>query len=209
MEMRELSEEQMTATYQRYMVADFPQDELKPLDRILYMIKTGLCCAYGLYDNEKDGGELRGYATFIVPNGLRYGLLDYLAVLKEYRGTGIGHSFFHLVGATLSARYPALRGFFIESEAVAFAADARERRIREKRISFYVQNKCLMTTLGSRLFGVTYSVLLYDFYSGTRNAASTEDMASIDDLDAIYRAMFSEHHYKQDVELWAASDEWL
>lgn len=213
----------MTVIYHQYMVADFPQDELKPLDRILYLMQTGLCCAYGLYDNEKDGGELRGYATFIVPDGLRYGLLDYLAVLKEYRGTGIGHAFFHLIGTTLSARYPTLRGFFIESEAVAYAADAKERQIREKRISFYVQNNCLKTALGSKLFGVTYSILLYDFHSGTEVVESPEAMesseamelseamesssaivspgamASIDDLDAIYRAMFTEYHYKQDV----------
>lgn len=202
MELRELSPEQMTEIYNRYMMTDFPQDELKPLGRILDMIRTGLCCAYGLYEDEKDGGELRGYATFIVPDGLRYGLLDYLAVLKEYRGTGVGHAFFHLVGDTLTARYPALRGFFIESEAVAYAVDEREHQIREKRISFYTQNKCLKTPLGSRLFGVTYSILLYDFYSGTGDVALTEGMASIDDLDAVYRAMFSEHHYEQDVELW-------
>ena len=220
MELREFSEEQMTEIYNRYMVADFPQDELKPLGRILDMIKTGLCCAYGLYDDEKDGGGLRGYATFIVPDGLRYGLLDYLAVLKEYRGTGVGHAFFHLVGDTLTARYPALRGFFIESEAVAYAADERERQIREKRISFYIQNKCLDTVLGSKLFCVIYSILLYDFCSETGDVASTEGMAltgdvastegmtptegmaSIDDLDAIYRAMFPERHYKQNVDLW-------
>lgn len=206
MELRELSEKQMTAVYHRYMVADFPQDELKPLDRILYLMQTGLCCAYGLYDNENDGGELRAYATFIVPDGLRYGLLDYLAVLKEYRGTGIGHAFFQLVGDTLSARYPTLRGFFIESEAVACAADAKERQIREKRISFYTKNKCLKTALGSKLFGVTYSILLYDFHSGTEAVESIEAMASIDDLDAIYRAMFTERHYKQDVDLWESID---
>ncbi len=202
MELRELSPEQMTEIYNRYMMTDFPQDELKPLDRILYMIKTGLCCAYGLYDDEKDGGELRGYATFIVPDGLRYGLLDYLAVLKEYRGTGVGHVFFDLVGSTLSVRYPVLEGFFIESEDVAYAADESERRIREKRISFYVQNGCLQTALGSRLFGVTYSILRYDFGGSADAAVPTKVMAPIDDLDAVYREMFPKHHYEQNVALW-------
>lgn len=85
MELKELSSEQLTEIYDQYMVIDFPQDELKPLERILYMIRTGLSCAYGIYEGE----ELRGYATFIIPDGLRYGLLDYLAVIREYRGTGV------------------------------------------------------------------------------------------------------------------------
>lgn len=192
MELRELTAETLTEIYHRYMTADFPQDELKPLDRMVYMMESGLSCAYGIYEQER----LRGYAVFIVPEGFRYGLLDYLAVLEEYRGTGIGHIFFELVGGTLAAKYPALRGFFIESEAMACAADARECRIREKRISFYEQNGCLMTTLGSKLFGVTYSILVYDF-SGKADAS-----ASIEDLNDVYLAMFPKHHYENEVSLW-------
>lgn len=192
MELRELSAERLTEIYNRYMIIDFPRDELKPLDRILYTMETGLSCAYGIY--EKD--DLRGYAIFIVPDGMRYGLLDYLAVLKEYRGTGVGHVFFELVGDVLAARYPALGGFLIESENIAFAADDRERQVREKRISFYQQNHCVMTTLGSRLFGVDYSILVYDF---DRRAGAP---ATLEDLDGIYAAMFERHHYENRVSLW-------
>lgn len=192
MELRELSAEQLTEIYHQYMVIDFPQDELKPLERILYTMETGLSCAYGIYEQD----DLRGYAVFIVPAGMRYGLLDYLAVLKEYRGTGVGHAFFGLVGDTLSARYPALGGFFIESENIAFAADDRERQIREKRISFYRQNQCLMTTLGSRLFGVAYSILVYYF---DRKA---DVPVTLEDLDVIYAAMFKRHHYESEVHVW-------
>ena len=192
MELTELSAEVLAEVYDRYMVADFPQDELKPLERILYMMETGLCCAYGMYEQD----ELRGYAIFIVPDGLRYGLLDYLAVLEKYRGTGVGHAFFEQVGDVLTIRYPVLKGFYIESENIAFAADEGERRIREKRISFYRQNYCAMTTLESRLFGVDYSILLYDF--GEKNDVS----ATVKDLDDIYRAMFSRHHYENEVSVW-------
>lgn len=192
MELRELSAGQLAEIYNRYMVVDFPRDELKPLDRILYTMETGLSCAYGIYEQE----DLRGYAVFIVPDGRRYGLLDYLAVMKEYRGTGVGHVFFELVGDTLSARYPALGGFLIESENIAFAADDRERQVREKRISFYQQNHCAMTTFGSRLFGVDYSILVYDF---DRNVEAT---VTLEDLDSVYHAMFQKHHYENNVSLW-------
>ncbi len=47
---------------------------------------------------------------------------------------------------------------------------------------------------------MTYSVLLYD-YRGDTDAA-----ASIGDVDGIYRAMFPERHYEQDVELWEIAE---
>lgn len=53
MELKELSSEQLTEIYDQYMVIDFPQDELKPLERILYMLRTGLSCAYGIYEDRK------------------------------------------------------------------------------------------------------------------------------------------------------------
>lgn len=192
MELRELSAETLTEIYHQYMKTDFPASELKPLEHILNAMETGLCCAYGIYEQNR----LRGYAILIVPEGRRYGLLDYLAVLKEYRGTGVGHLFLALVGDVLAARYPALEGFFIESENIEFAADEGERKTREKRISFYRQNGCVMTTLGSRLFGVDYSVLVYNFVE--KDTVS----AGLQDLDSVYRAMFKAHHYENDVALW-------
>lgn len=195
MELKELSKEQLSAVYNNYMTKDFPADELKPLARILHTMDTGLCCAYGIFEQ----GGFRGYAVFIVPGGLRYGLIDYFAVLPEYRGTGVGHRFLERIGDTLVTKYPELRGFFIESEDAAFAADEKERGIRMKRISFYERNGCRMTTLGSELFGVTYRIMLCDFYAGTGNE---EKMPGIDDLDAVYRAMFEKHHYENSVRLW-------
>lgn len=196
MELRELTTETLAEIYYKYMTTDFPQDELKPLKRMVYMMEAGLSCAYGIYEQE----SLRGYAVFIVPEGFRYGLLDYLAVLEEYRGTGIGHAFFEMVGSTLVAKYPELIGFFVETEAAAHAADVRDRRVREKRISFYVKNGCTMTTLGSKLFGVVYSILVYDF------GENEDEPASIEDLNNVYLVMFSKAHYEDEVSLWDRAD---
>ncbi|MDE7322188.1 MAG: hypothetical protein K2N73_05565 [Lachnospiraceae bacterium] len=196
MRLRELSAGELSDIYNNYMVKDFPADELKPLERILYTMKTGLCSAYGIFEQN----DLRGYAVFIVPEGVQYGLLDYLAVMQEYRGTGVGHAFFRLVGETLAVKYPQLLGLFIESEDTAFAADGRERTVREKRISFYRQNGCIVTSLGSRLFGVTYCILAYNF------AGSPDRMPTLQELDDIYTAMFKQHHYKNNVRLWQYED---
>ena len=197
MNLRELSAEEFKDIYHQYLVLDFPQDEVKPLERILTMMKTGLCCAYGLFD----GDLLKGYAVFILPEGLEYGLLDYLAIVKEYRGRGAGHTFFDLIGDTLVRKVPFLKGLFIESENIAFAQNEAERTIREKRISFYRQNHCEPTSLGARLFGVTYSILVYRF--GMRTADGQNDrFPTIADLDKIYLAMFKKHHYESRVALW-------
>ena len=192
MELKEIKAETVTEIYQQYMTTDFPQNELKPLERILYTMEIGLCCAYGIYEQN----NLRGYAIFIVPDGLRYGLLDYLAVLNAYRGTGVGHAFFELIGETLSAKYPLLKGFFIESESIEYAVDEQERDIRERRIAFYIKNGCSLTAMGSKLFGVTYSILTYNFDK------KDDTPALLEDLNNVYTAMFKKHHYENNVAIW-------
>ena len=78
MYLKELTIQQFTAIYKTHMITDFPQDELKPLERMIYTMQTGLSSAFGLYENN----DLRAYAVFIVPEGQSYGLLDYLAAVQ-------------------------------------------------------------------------------------------------------------------------------
>lgn len=196
MYLKELSVKEFTIIYETYMTDDFPSDELKPLERMVYTMETGLSSAFGLYENDK----LRAYAVFIVPEGQPYGLLDYLAVVKQYRGTGIGHHFFALIEDSLKAKYPWLEGFFIESENIDFAVNDRESEIRRRRIAFYENNGCRITKLGSRLFGVTYSILLYRFSQHADNEEETTQLFTA--LDKVYTAMFKKHHYENEVRLW-------
>jgi GNAT superfamily N-acetyltransferase len=193
MYIKELDKTEFTEVYNLHMKNDFPIDELKPLSRILYTMEIGLCSTFGIYD----GDILKGYAVFIVPMGLKYGLLDYLAVVREYRGNGIGHEFFGLIGKVLEEKYDFLKGFFIESENVDFARNEAERIVRERRISFYEQNSCVMTRYGSRLFGVTYSILVF----GIDKEVDLSD-TTLNDLDNIYKAMFKPHHYESMVKIW-------
>jgi hypothetical protein len=196
MYLKELNVKEFTTIYQTYMTDDFPPDELKPLERMIHTMETGLCCAFGLYEND----DLRAYAVFIVPEGQLYGLLDYLAVVKQYRGTGVGHHFFALIEDALKQKYTWLDGFFIESENIDFAGNEQEQIIRRRRIAFYENNNCQITKLGSRLFGVTYSILLYRFASNTTIELEKEKL--LDALDKVYIAMFKKHHYDNEVSLW-------
>ena len=65
MYLKELTIQQFTAIYKTHMITDFPQDELKPLERMIHTMQTGLSSAFGLYENN----DLRAYAVFIVPEG--------------------------------------------------------------------------------------------------------------------------------------------
>ena len=77
MYLKELTIQQFTAIYKTHMITDFPQDELKPLERMIHTMQTGLSSAFGLYENN----DLRAYAVFIVPEGQSYGLLDRKSVV--------------------------------------------------------------------------------------------------------------------------------
>lgn len=201
MTIKPLSPEEFSEIYLTYMVKDFPDSELKPLERILETMQTGLSVTYGLYtEGENPSEALRGYAVFVIPQGLRYGLLDYLAILPAYRGSGIGQWFFSEIPQILLHKNPKLQGFFIETEAVAFALDEVQRLVREKRNAFYKRCGCLPAKLGSRLFGVTYTVL----YFVTVNNSDNENLPkpSKNDLDNVYKHMFPKRHYEKHIALW-------
>ena len=115
-------------------------------------MQTGLSVTYGFYTERENPSEaLRGYAVFVIPQGLKYGLLDYLAILPAYRGSGIGQWFFAEISQILLQKNPKLQGFFIETEAVTFAPDEVQRQVREKRNRFYKRCGCLPAKLGSGL----------------------------------------------------------
>lgn len=198
---KQLSSEEFSEIYLTYMVKDFPDSELKPLERILETMQTGLSVTYGFYTERENPSEaLRGYAVFVIPQGLKYGLLDYLAILPAYRGSGIGQWFFAEISQILLQKNPKLQGFFIETEAVTFAPDEVQRQVREKRNRFYKRCGCLPAKLGSRLFGVTYMVL-YFIIANNLNAENLPN-PSRNDLDDVYKHMFPQYHYERHIALW-------
>lgn len=197
MTIRQLSPEELSYIYNTHMIKDFPSSELKPLDRILYTMSTGLCCSFGLYDND----TLKGYSIFIIPDGCDYALLDYLAILKENRGLGLGHSFFNLIKAFFNDRFPHLKGFFIECETIESALNQDERITRTRRISFYENNGCVRTRLGSCLFDVEYSILYFSLCNDNNVHEGFKN------LNFIYKSMFKRHHYKNNVRLWTRLDD--
>lgn len=193
---KSLNIHELSKIYTDHMVKDFPPSELKPLDRIISTTSTGLCQSIGFYQDD----TLCGYAIFILPPLCDYILLDYFAILKEYRGTGLGHICFSLLKDFFNTNYSQLKGIYIECESVKSSSDSAEANTRNRRILFYADNGCIITPLCSNLFGVEYTILLFPLVRASQVSYELES------LDNIYRHMFKKHHYENAVSLWINQD---
>lgn len=187
---KKLAEDALAEIYHTYMKQDFPQSELKPLSHILHSAEAGFGFSLGIYEEE----ELAGYAVFILCEETKCALLDYFAILKDKRGGGLGHRAISLFETYFEENLPQVDGMYIESERISAAENEEQRRIRQRRIAFYLSCGCEMTAFRSVLFGVDYSVLYRRF--GTEGQEG-----SIEALDALYKKMFKPEHYDRFVSL--------
>ncbi len=171
-----LNENQIAQIYQEELVFDFPQDEVKPLERLLQMLHDGIYFGYGLYENE----TLRGYAFFVESKKENAVLLDYYAVLRGQRSGGIGSQFLSLLQAELR-NFDAL---LLESEAIDKAKNQEEASIRTRRIAFYLRNGVRKTGVRASVFGVEYEILCLD----EQKTYSEQELRKA--LSDIYHQMF-------------------
>ena len=134
------------------MVDDFPGNELKTLDKIERLIGQGMYRCFGL----KDADELLAYAFFVYmqENGEDYYLLDYYAVERACRGTGIGSRFLKMLCADQLKDADCA---VLEVEDPACAAEDRENR--ERRLRFYLRNGMTDTGEKAAVFGADFILL--------------------------------------------------
>ncbi len=154
MYIKELTREQIELVFNKYMIEDFPEDELKPLKRIIEMLDEGIYFAAGLYE---DNDALAGYAYFVKDSVNKTALLDYFAILKENRCKGYGSVFFDNVKPFLKKHD--VDNLYLETENVDFAKDEADKQIRIRRIAFYEKNMLIMSQVRSQLFGVDYRIM--------------------------------------------------
>ena len=146
----------------------FPESELKPWD-----ITVDLC-EHGIYEmlEARWEGKMVGYAWMVCPKG-NFALIDYLAVLPEFRNSGIGGAILQ----ELAIRYR-MRGksLLLESE---FPGEAPDPEIAVRRLSFYARSGFWDTGVLVRLFGVKFCIL-----------SSCPDLDAREQMRCIYNAMF-------------------
>lgn len=149
MNLKQLSNEDIENIYSKYMIIDFPAEELKPIDVIQKLIKRKIYICYGLYNNEK----LLAYAFLATSKS--YVLIDYYSVCEEYRNKGIGSKFLNI----LKENCKNYNGIIVEVENVECAFDETEKITRKRRIDFYKKNGMRITTVSCTLFNVNYTIM--------------------------------------------------
>lgn len=191
---RRLTLTRMKQIYEIHMISDFPRAELKPWKRIESMYGEGNYEGYGLYEGE----ELRAYALFVkASGGCGNLLLDYFAVCRGNRAFGYGSRFLGLLEKELAD----CGGILLESERILSAANEEEYGIRTRRIAFYQRNRCIVTDIEARVYGVDYSILYLPI------SRSIEQISVKEELEQIYHTMFSPEVYREQVCIWKREGE--
>ena len=184
-----LNVEQAQSIYRSQMVRDFPESELKPFASVQGMMMRGLYEPLAFYD---EAGALMAYAWQAVLLQCRNVLLDYFAVLPQYRGSGVGTA----VLKELAAYYaPRKQSLIIECE---HPAEAPEPAVARRRIGFYLRAGAHAAAMESRLFGVRYQI--YSLPAG--GLAKDEEIHR--DLQELYRTMVPEPYYRGNVNFFGA-----
>ena len=181
---QELNLNEIKEIYYSYMQEAFPQSELRPYANIEMLTLKGNYICYGLYEDDK----LLAYAYFSRTEDGRYSLLDYYAVLKELRGTGIGSRFFPL----LREKMHDMDGVLIEVESVESTDNEDEKALRRRRIAFYEKNGCVMTHVKCLLYGVDFCIMMLPIQK-----AVPDDAHVLSELERIYHTMFDDALYSR------------
>lgn len=147
---KKASLQEIEEIYNTHMKKDFPPAELKPLSAIKYSVEKGWYVMYIAYDE----GGIKGYAC-VADCGDSIGFLDYFAIVKEYRGTGVGTEFFRELDSLSD-----FGCILLETESIESAKNDVEDFIRKRRIAFYKRSGCIDTGCMYNVFGVEYNVLI-------------------------------------------------
>ena len=137
-------------------ISAFPASERKPFGIIRSMYNQGRTDVWRILRD----GKFVGFAC--TANGRDLILLDYLAVTKRQRGSGVGSG----AMAALMAQYGKF-GFFVEIETTK--KDSPDRIVREKRRRFYENAGMIDLGVSAQVFGVEMDLL------GVRCAMTFED----------------------------------
>ena len=172
--------------YRHLLKYDFPDDERKPLSRIEKSLEKGQYLCYGI----KDGSGIAAYAFFVVIENLY--LLDYFAVRKDLRGTGVGSRF---LKELYGNQFRNVSCVLVEVDDPAYADSEEEKEIRERRLSFYLKNGLRDTGARCRAFGVHFLIL--ECPAGDTH--TREDAGEI--YSRIYRAILPNRMYSRMIKI--------
>lgn len=169
-----------------YYLDIFPEDERKPLELLQSSYERHYTKIIEiLYKNEIVG--------FMVLNRVKdkgYAVLDYLAILPQYRNNKLGTKALQM----LLEQEKDNRGIFIEIEKVGLGKDAEENLLRANRKKFYEKLGFKKLNFDLYLFGVVYTPYLFS------NIKDNEDMI-INEILNIYESISGKERIKQNCKI--------
>ena len=169
-----------------YYLDIFPEDERKPLELLQSSYERHYTKIIEiLYKNEIVG--------FMVLNRVKdkgYAVLDYLAILPQYRNNKFGTKALQM----LLEQEKDNSGIFIEIEKVGLGKDTEENLLRENRRNFYEKLGFKKLNFDLYLFGVVYTPYLFS------NIKDNEDMI-INEILNIYESISGKERIKQNCKI--------
>jgi GNAT superfamily N-acetyltransferase len=116
----------------------FPPQETRPLEKTISMIQKD--------DNYHilvaiQHETVIGISLFYIFPSLKFGLLDYMAIIKEFQGKGIGSKLFNFTFDIFSSGISDGIGLLMEIQKDN-VQNIEENKIRKNRIKFYINLGC-------------------------------------------------------------------
>lgn len=169
-----------------YYLKIFPEDERKPLELLQSSYEKHYTRIIEiLYKNEIIG--------FMILNKVKdkgYAVLDYLAILPQYRNNKFGTKALQI----LLEQEREKSGIFIEIEKVGLGKNIEENLLREKRKNFYEKIGFKKLNFDLFLFDVIYTPYLFS------NIKDDESMI-IDEILNIYESISGKERIKQNCKI--------
>lgn len=218
---KQLNKQNIIEIYTTIAPLHFSTEELRPLANLQSLIDRNGYEGLGLYDTESNA--LAGYGFFVRNPDADIALLDYYAILEEYRSQGVGSFFL----TQMKKHYRNLRGILLETEDYDTASTEEERSVRARRDAFYMRNEALRTSTKTTVFGVDFQIFfiptiwqatnteannnngyfscLGDNDSGTHTPAIKAELTATENkilhnyIETLYRFMLTDEAYNKNV----------
>lgn len=184
--LKDIDIEEFKKNVYSYYLEIFPEDERKPLELLKYSYQKGYTTIIKiLYKNKMAG--------FMLLNRLKnksYAILDYLAILPQYRNNKIGTKAMKI----LLEQQKECRGIFVEIEKVGLGKDEEDNLLRGKRKNFYKKLGFKRLNFDLFLFDVIYEPYLFSNMKDDENVV-------IDEIFNIYESISGKERIKQNCKI--------
>jgi GNAT superfamily N-acetyltransferase len=180
--------------YKTYLLHDFLASEVKPFELIEKLVQQEKYLCYGFFEDK----EPFGYAYFAKADKEQALLLDYFAVLNTHRSKGLGSSFLTEIKNALFGKYLVL---FAEVENPSYSLEEDNKKIRTRRIEFYLKNGFTISNILSRILTDEYLILTLDLGGQHR-----EDIL-FDELQQIYLTSFGKDFFDKNIYMRIIDDQ--